>query len=86
MIPCGEVRQRDLATWTTIGGASSISSFVRGYHYLNINVHWTSMEWAILSYDDKSARSRSWTTLAPLSPISRAALPACSLAARGMIL
>lgn len=50
--PCLLVIKNGIATGVTIGRASGIFSYVR--EYFNNNTHRTSMEWAILPYDNKS--------------------------------
>jgi hypothetical protein len=50
--PCLFVIKRGCTTGTTIGRATGIKSFVR--EYLPDGTHRTSMEWAILGYDQKS--------------------------------
>ena len=50
--PCLSVIKNGNATSVTIGRATGIFSFVREY-FIN-NTHQTSMEWAILPYDNES--------------------------------
>ncbi len=50
--PCLLVIKNGNATGVTIGRATGIFSFAR--KYFNNGTHQTSMEWAILPYDNKS--------------------------------
>ncbi|KAF9235843.1 hypothetical protein BU15DRAFT_89406 [Melanogaster broomeanus] len=51
--PCLSVVKSGSATDTTLGRANGVFSIVRVY-FIDMSVHETSMEWAIINYDSKS--------------------------------
>jgi len=57
--PCLLVVKRGNAAGTTIGCANGIFSIVRDY-FSDMSINQTSMEWAILNYDNKSGLLGSW--------------------------
>ncbi|KAF8799280.1 hypothetical protein BYT27DRAFT_7221909 [Phlegmacium glaucopus] len=52
--PCLLVVKNGNATGTTIGRANGIFSIVRDYHFNDMSINQTSMEWGIINYDSKS--------------------------------
>lgn len=52
--PCLLVIKNGNATNTTIGRANGVFSIVRNYAHLDMSIHQTSMEWAIINYGSES--------------------------------